>query len=803
MLAESLVQDLRYACRGLRRSPFFAASAAGTIGIGLGILCSAFTIVNAYLFKAVNLPQPHELYGLSWDTAAQQRHEFSLADFDALAEDNPVFADVAAGRGVAATRNGTPIFGHVVSRDYFTVMRGPAALGRPIARTDFVTPAHGAVVVLSHEAWRTHFRADASIVGQEITLVNTRFVVIGVTRAGATLPGDETISFWVPMTMAAVFGGLDATQDATRSLFVVGRRHAEVSPEQVRAWFDTWLRQRFRSDPDLTPTRTRVDSLATRIPVNRGTLTVFSLLTAAFGLVLLVACANVTNMLLARGLGRQRELGVRVSLGASRWQIVRQLMVESLLLSVPAAAVGLALTMATARMFPRLVTTTIPAGAQVASLFLAPFDPDVHVLALLTGAGVLAALLAGLSPAVQLTRVNLVDAMRGQIGPSTRIAHARTAFVAVQIATCVLFLVAAIGLVVESSRMASDETGLEYERVLDLRAPANVRPAIAAELAARGDVEQVVAVWRPPLISPMASLRVRPLPGSQQLNAGFMAVSPEYFSALGVQIRQGRGFSLLEAEQDLAVVVVSDATARAFWPQQDPLGQVLEVLPPAAGAPLQPRHSRVTVIGVAEDVTNGTLLDGVAPTTVYFATTAASPQAARLLVRTRGDAATAIKPIADALDAAHPDAAIQIVPLQQHTALQVWAFRAFSAAAVIPAVLGLVLAFAGTYGVVAFVMAQRTREFGIRMALGASAVDIIGGVVGSTVRTGFFAAAFGLAATVAAIRGASAVFDIVPVIGLGIYATSVFVVVLASAVAALLPAMRAVRLNPAIALRAE
>ncbi len=804
MFVESLVQDVRYAIRGARRSPLFAASVAGTIGLGLGVLCSAFTIFNAYLFKAVHLPRPQELYGLSWDSATRSRHELTLAEVEAIASNNPVFTRVAAGNTVTATMpSGLSLAGHLVTDDYFTVLGAPAALGRTIAAADVARPDQAAVIVLSDAAWRSHFRADAAIVGREIVLGGSRFVVLGVTRPGATLPGDEAIGFWAPLSMAAAFNAPDPTRAEGRSLFVVGRGRPEVTGEQVRAWFDTWLRQRFPAGSELAPMRTRTDSLATRIPLTRSTLMLFGLLTSAFGLVLLIACANVTNMLLARGLSRQRELGVRVSLGASRWRVVRQLMIESCVLALPATGVALLCTFATAWAFPRLVVATIPAGAEVVSQMLAPFQPDLRVVAFVMVGGFLAALFVGVSPAMQLTRTSLVDAMRGQLGANTRISRMRNAFVTVQIATCVLFFVAAMALVVESRRMASEETGLDYERVLTVIVPAALRASIATELAARADVEAVTAVWRPPLISPMSLLRVTPAPGGTQQNAGFMVVSPEYFPAMGVQLRRGRGFSLVEAQQHAAVIVVSEATARLFWPRQDPLGQKLRIAPPLSSSQRQPTPSEVTVIGIAEDVVNGTLLDGVARTTLYFPTTAASPDVTQILARTRGDAAAAANRVRADLQAAHQTMSFEVVPLRQHAAVQVWAFGAFSAASGAPAVIGLLLAFAGVYGVVAFVMTQRTREFGIRMALGASAGQIMQSVVGSTVRTALVAAGLGVVATAALIRGAAALFGITPITDLPIYAAGVAVVVLAAAAAATIPAMRAIHLDPSTALRSE
>ncbi|MPY88380.1 MAG: FtsX-like permease family protein [Luteitalea sp.] len=802
MFAHSLAQDARYACRGARRSPLFAISVAGTIGVGLGVLCSWFTIVNAYLFKAVRLPQPTELHGLSWDSSAQERYKLTLAEFEALAADNPVFARLAAGNSViAAMPSGQSMAGHLVTGEYFAVLGAPAALGRLLTPADFTSSAVAPVVVLSDVGWRRYFNADPSIVGKEIVLAGARLTVSGVTRPGATLPGDEAIGFWAPLSLTTTFGLPTLATSQERSLFVVGRRRAAATADQVRAWFETWVRQRF-AGTELEPVRTRTDSLATRVPLTRATLTLFMLLTAAFGLVLLIACVNVANMLLARGLSRQRELGIRISLGASRWRLIQQLLIESSVLAVPAAGVALLCTFATAWGFPRLVTSTMPAGAEVLSQILAPYDPDIRVLTVLVAAGWLAALLAGLSPAIQLTRTSLVAAMRGQIGSGGRVSRLRSVFVTVQVATCVLFLVAALAFVAESRRMGSAETGLDYERIVTVQAPTALRPAIAAELAARADVAAVSATWRPPLISPMSLLRVTAEEGVTQ-TAGFMVVSPDYFDALGVRVLRGREFTRAEAEQHAALILVSHATARLFWPGRDPIGQKLDIAPPLTDHQRQPAVTRATVIGVVEDVVNGTLLDGVARTSVYFPTTAADPEARWLLVRTRGDAAVGDNRIAKALRDTHPATALDVAALRQHAAVQVWAFRAFSTASSLPAAIGLLLAFVGVYGVVAFVMTQRTREFGIRMALGATSGRIVRNVVGSAIRTATLAAVLGLLGTAGIMRGVAAISNLRPVISPSIYIAGVVIVVVAAALASLIPAMRVTNLDPSSTLRAD
>ena len=342
MRIESLTQDVRYALRGIRRSPLFGMSVAGTIGLGLGVLCSAFTIVNAYLLKPIDLPSPHELYALSWDTPGERRHGFRLVDFEAARTDNPMFSDLAAGAGVTVMHDAIPLAGQIVSGNYFELLGARPLLGRTILPDDVTAPGARAVVVLSHDAWQSRFGANPGIVGTQVTLGQQRFEVVGVVRPEFVLPGDETVAFWAPLTMAGAFAIADPwRQPHIASLGIVGRLRGGATEQQARSWFDAWLRQRFPPTSDASPIAVRVESRATRIPLNDGTLTIVTLTVAAFGLVLLVACANVINMMLARTLSRQRELTVRLALGASRGRVLRQLTIESLVLAVPAAMLGL------------------------------------------------------------------------------------------------------------------------------------------------------------------------------------------------------------------------------------------------------------------------------------------------------------------------------------------------------------------------------------------------------------------------------------------------------------------------------
>jgi hypothetical protein len=248
--------------------------------------------------------------------------------------------------------------------------------------------------------------------------------------------------------------------------------------------------------------------------------------------------------------------------------------------------------------------------------------------------------------------------------------------------------------------------------------------------------------------------------------------------------------------------VISESTARRFWPESDPIGRTLDILPASTPARL-PRHTRVRVIGVVEDVVAGTLFEGVAPTCVYFPTARTASGPMSLLVRGRGEPAATVKAIAAAMHEISPAAAFQTYELQQMVGLQVWGFRAFSAAALVPSLVGLLLAFTGTYGVIAFLATQRTREFGIRMALGASALRIVSSMVGEAIRIAMAGAAIGLLLAFAFARASTAALEIVPIFNVGSYVSAGAAVLTAALVAGLIPALRAAHVDPAQALRAE
>ena len=524
---------------------------------------------------------------------------------------------------------------------------------------------------------------------------------------------------------------------------------------------------------------------------------------SAFGLVLLVACANVTNLMLARGFSRQREIAVRLSLGASRWRVARQLIVESLMLAGPAAAVGLALTIATARIFPALILATFPDGLAPVETVLVPLDPDWRVLSVLVIAAVVSAVIVSLAPAVRVTRANLVRAARGEAALDTQRSRLRTGLVAMQIGACVMFLICAIGLIDESRRLANPDRGLSYERVAEVRIAPRLRVELAERLASDPLIERVAAAWQPSLAGVLRRVGVVPSETRLEQTAGFMAVSPEYFPLFDIQVVQGRAFTSREADEGAAVALVSAATAHAFWPGLDPVGQTLEIRRLDARSQGVPAHTSVRIIGVTEDVASDMLFDKVDATCVYFATSVRSPLEMSLLVQSRADVADVRTAVVNAVNTLDPDAPYRIMPMRDLLGLVTWTFQAFSTTASLLGVVGLLLAFSGTYAVVAFLVAQRTPEFGIRMALGATVRQIVSAMMNETLRVALIGLGAGLALAMAVVRALSAAIEIVPRFGPRPYVVGVLIVLVATMVAALLPSLRAARIDPSKALRAE
>ena len=657
-------------------------------------------------------------------------------------------------------QDGVQLPGLLVTGNYFQVLGARPVIGRTLLPSDAIAPGSNAVAVLSEYAWRSRFGADPAIVGKRVPLGRQSFEVVGVIRRGMVLPGQQSIGFWAPLTMARAFEVADPWTDSNVSLSVIGRLRDGVTMSQARAWLDVWLRQRFPpgSGSELEPVVVHVDSRSRLIPLTSGTLTMLAVILSAFGLVLLVACANVTNLMLARGFSRQREIAVRLSLGASRWRVVRQLIVESLMLAVPAAAVGLALTIATARIFPALILATFPAGIAPVETVLVPLDPDWRVLSVLVIAAVVSAVIVSLAPAVRVTRANLVRAARGEAALDTQRSHLRTGLVAMQIGACVMFLICAIGLIDESRRLANPDRGLSYERVAEVR----IAPRLRAGTCRASRVGSVDRACRRGLAAVArrraATCGRRSVGDASRADRGIHGRVAGVFSAARHSGRAGpRLYTPAKPTRvprwrwsvrrlrmrSGPASIQSVRRSRYGGSMRDRKGCPLT---PACASSASLRMSRATYCSIRSTAT-----------CVYFATSVRSPLEMSLLVRSRADVADVRTAVVNAVNTLDPDAPYRIMPMRDLLGLVTWTFQAFSTTASLLGVVGLLLAFSGTYAVVAFLVAQRTPEFGIRMALGATVRQIVSAMMNETLRVALIGLGAGLALAMAVVRALSAV----------------------------------------------
>jgi hypothetical protein len=407
------------------------------------------------------------------------------------------------------------------------------------------------------------------------------------------------------------------------------------------------------------------------------------------------------------------------------------------------------------------------------------------------------------TPAIRLTRANLLRASKGEGVLDGRGSRLRKGLVVLQLGACVLFLVTATALIDVTTRLAHTNTGLSYEHVSEALVAPRLRVKVAERLLSDPAVEGVAAAWRAPLTGGMSPMRVVASRTRIEQTAGFLVVSPDYFPLFGIRIVRGRAFTALEADDGAAVALVSEATAHVLWPDLDPIDQTLDLVPPPARVSTRrPAHASVRVIGVTADVVSGLLADGVDKTCVYFATSLRSADEVTMLVRGRADMAALKAAVTAAVNAIEADAPFQYMPMHTFIDGIAWIFQAFAAAASFLGIVALVLAFSGTYAVVAFLVMLRTREFGIRLALGATAGRIVSGILGETLGT----AALGIGAGLVMAAGLAQLFRdfiIFPKFSVLPYLVGTAVVVMATAAAALIPSLRTTRIDPSRALRVD
>ena len=810
---ETLFHDIRYALRGFRRKPLFALTVIGTIAIGLGWNTAAFTLFNAAFLRPIDARDPYSLYGIGWQDRTGNAAPVTWRQLDDLRRERPGLAGITAMHPLRTRMDGRFASCMLVDGEFFRMLGINAALGRTLLPDENGSAGSNpslslSDVVLSYNAWQTRFAAAADILGRKVLIHGHPFVVVGVMPDGFTGLGHSMPDLWAPLTMLPDFEDIPNAfaPDAPAPVSLAGRLKPGESAEQVQAALTAWLQKLAeRLAPAQSP-RATLQSLATLVSVARRQLAALLPVAIVFFLVLLSACANVANMMLARAMSRQREIGIRLSLGAARGRLIRQMLTESILLAIPSAALAFAVSQAFLDLGMRLCLATIPAAfldqAGVPSL-----SPDIHVFWFMIGAAIAVAFMFGLVPAMQATRLNVMQAARGDFSSDFRPTRLRNALVIAQVTVCGFLLICSGILLRRANHLESLDPGMRTRGVIEIYVQEKSRPRVMAALRSQPGVELLAASSDPPFDAVLPSISASGAPGVNLTRVPYRYISPEYFQVLDIPMLRGRNFSADEARSGAAVVILSESAARKLWPGQEPLDRSLSLIPdtgPVRGG-RPPQYRTMRVIGVARDTAVGAL-DNPDRSSLYLPAGVEDSRTAlyaRVQDQFGGDAGKAVRDLSAAAEAADPGAIQDIHSLQDFLDSAIWSYRLTYWISAALGCIALLLTISGIYGVLSYVVAQRTKEIGIRMALGASTRAVTGLVLTQCLRLAAIGIAIGLTLALAAARLLSAfsaainfdVFDRVAYFG------AIAVVLAACLAAAFIPARRASRVDPITTLR--
>jgi len=791
---DTLGQDLRYATRQLRKAPGFTAVAVATLALGVGANTAMFSLVRGVLLRPLPYPQAERLV-----TAG-----VSLPDFNDLRRAATVFDETAVWASnlyvLGGEGTGEQVRGAIVSERFFPMLGG-AALGRAITPAD----ARDHVAVLGHRLWARRFGADPAVVGRSIRLSGEAYTVIGVMAPEFQFPSGQ-FDLWVPME-ASMSKAPDQVQNRSLRIFrALGRLAPGVTLAQAQGQVSA-IAARLAQEHPKTNEGVGIELAPIYDRLVGGVRTVLLVLMGVVALVLLIASANVANLLLARAKSREREIAIRTALGAGRGRLVRQLLTESVLLSAAGSLLGVLLA--------RWVLDVLPAigGADIPRL--ASVRIDLGVLAFTAAVAIATGLLFGLAPAAQAAGLDAAHGLReggrGSSGPAAR--RLRAGLTAAEVALALIVLVAA-GLLMQSLvRLLHVDAGFTADHLLTFnvamvgpapRTPAQ-RAALAQEIVTRvarlPGVEVAGGGTGLPPVTPQRAtgfVAEGVAEGSAEQRRGyFLAVTPDYFRALGTRVREGRAFMDTDGAGAPDVVILNRALARRLYGDAGAVGRRLKLVSPDQGDGWR------TVVGVVDDVRYSGL-DDPSESAIYTPFAQTPFLWTYVMVRTQGPPmalAGAIRQAVSGVDPTLEAAALKpMTDVMAETVSQprfnVVLLSAFAG-------LALLLAAVGIYGVISYSVVQRTKEIGIRMALGADRGDVVRLVTGEGLRLGAMGVVAGLLGAAASARVlASLLFEVRPTDAMTYASAAAFLIVVALAASAV-PAWRATLVAPVSALRAE
>ena len=809
----TLLTDIRFGLRMLLKSPTVTIVAIVALMLGIGANTAIFSVVNAVLLRSFPYSDPEKLV-LVWEKRQGGRTDqnvINLANFTDWKNQNQVFSDMAVffDRSINLTSDGEPeeVPVQFATVNLFSVLGTNSLLGRTFVADD-TRDNQSSVVIISYGLWQRRFGGDAGILGRQITLNNRQNTVIGVMPANfgwhiqrgteASKPAD----IWVPFQISS-----DLITRQGRFASAVARIKPGITLEQAKSDMTTIAARLSQQYPEFNKTWS-VNVVPLRTQFTGEIRKPLLILLGAVGFVLLIACANVANLLLARASSRRKEIAVRAGLGASRWRIARQLLTESVLLSLIGGALGV--------LVAWWGTKALVALSPPALIDLQRVSVNVPVLLFTLGLSLLTGIVFGLAPALEATRFDLQGALKEggkNVGGTAGSHHLRNLFVVTQVALALVLLVGA-GLLVRSfKRLQSVDPGFNSQNLLTVRVSVpfakyntdqkriDFYQQVLTQMRSIPGVESVGAINTAPFTGLYSGTTVEivgapPLPPGQELKTGVCVTDANYFQTMQIPLLRGRFFTHQETTEERHVVVVNEAFVQKNLNGEDPLGKRLIVY-------MKPENVPLEIIGVVADNKHLGLDQAVEPMTFYphgemtfFGMT--------MMLRTSNDAnavAPAARGVIRAIDPQQPIGAV--TTMEDLLSVSVARARFSASLLTVFSIVALVMAAVGIYGVMSYTVLQRTHEIGVRMALGAQRLDVLKLVVRNGIVLGVVGIAVGLEASFALTRLiATLLFEVTTtdkttfaVVSIGLF--------LITLLACYVPARRATRVDPMKALRYE